>query len=100
MSGCCCRQLDSAQKALSLQSACRHCHQHTFFLPACLPSPPTAADLARDLRETKLETDAQPPARFVEVVVSASGPASAPSSPGTRSRQGRKRGFTTAAALV
>ncbi|PRW45708.1 phosphatidate cytidylyltransferase [Chlorella sorokiniana] len=59
-----------------------------------------ALDLARELRETKLEAQAQPPAQFVEVVVNASGPASAPSSPGTRSRQGRKRGFTTAAALV
>ena len=57
-------------------------------------------DLARELRETKLEAQAHPPATFVEVVVSASGTASAPSSPGTRSRQGRKkRGFATAAAL-
>lgn len=77
------------------------CHMSQL-LPSSTPPlrPLPLSDLVRELRGTKLEAEAQPPAKFVEVVVSASGPASAPSSPGTRTRQSRKRGFTTGAALV
>lgn len=48
------------------------------------------------MRDTQLEV--QPAARF-EVAV-ATGPASAPVSPATRSRNQRKRGFTTTEAMV